>query len=299
MKKEIKEKLSLKLAEYAQQSILYEAILTPKPGLVDAVDQGSHKDMNVFTFIDSSTSLFKSFYDYVEAGLSCEYDEKVLFNEIRKIGIEAEKHMFETTKNINTHKGINFSFGIILAASGYYFNTKAYENITNFNSDDSSEIINIVKKMTCGLVENDFKNIHKKEKENLTNGEKLYLKTGFSGIRGEVESGFPTVFNLALPRLRQTLALEMSLERKLLDVLFHIMSKSSDSNVVNRGGLETLEFVNQEANNFVENNIIFQDNYKEKIEEMNKRFKAKNISPGGSADLLSVTIYFALLESLL
>ncbi len=297
MKNEMNNKLCLKLAEYAQQSILYEAILTPKPGLVDAVDQGSHKDMNVFTFIDSSTSLFKSFYDYVEAGLLCEYDEKILFNEIRKIGIEAEKHMFKATKNINTHKGINFSLGIILAASGYHFKTKCYENIINFNSEDSLEIINIVKKMAYGLVENDFKNIHKKDK--LTNGEKLYLKTGFSGIRGEVESGFPTVFNLALPRLRQTFELEMNIERKLLDVLFHIMRESSDSNVVNRGGLQTLEFVKQEANNFVENNIIFQDNYKEKIVEMNKRFKAKNISPGGSADLLSVTIYFALLESLL
>lgn len=293
------DKLSLKFAEYAQKSILYEAVLTPKPGLVDAVDPGSHKDMNVFTFLDSSTSLFKSFYDYAKEGFVCEQDEQGLFNEIRKIGINAENSMFEATKNINTHKGINFSLGIILAATGYYFKNTNFDVdvINKFNEQNSMQIINVVKNMTKDLVKNDFKNLHKKE--HLTNGEKLYLKTGFSGIRGEVENGFPTIFEIALPRLRHVSNMNISMDRKLLDVLFHIMQNTSDSNVVNRGGLEALNFVKQESSKFVENNNIFKENYKEKIEEMNKLFIKKNISPGGSADLLSVTIYFAMLESLL
>lgn len=297
MKKDITHELSLELAELAQKSILYEAVLTPKPGLVDAIDQGSHKDMNVFTFIDSSSSLFHSFYEYAHAGLTCQQDEKGLFSEIRNIGIEAEKRMFKSTKNINTHKGINFSLGIVLAASGYYFKNAKSENIISLSSYDSSQIGNIVKSMTKGLVENDFKNIHKKE--NLTNGEKLYLKTGFAGIREEVEKGFPTVFNIALPRLRNTSKLNMSLDRKLLDVLFHLMKDSSDSNVVNRGGLEALSFVKNLSQKYVDDNIIFSHNYKEKIEELNQIFKNRNISPGGSADLLSVTVYFAFLESLI
>lgn len=297
MNKIIVDKLCIELAETAQRAILYEAVLTPKPGLVDAVDQGSHKDMNVFTFIDSSVSMYHSFYNYAYAGLTWEQDEKLLFSHIREVGKVAETKMFKATKNINTHKGINFSLGLLVAATGYYLQKSHIQDLSSFSSLDSSNIANIVKSMTKGLVKSDYKNIH--EKEILTNGEKLYLKTGFAGIRGEAEAGFPSVFGMALSRLRHTSKLNISTDRKLLDVLFHIMMNTSDSNVVNRGGEEALTFVKSEASKFVENNIIFQDNYKEKINELNEVFKNKNISPGGSADLLSLTIYFALLESLI
>lgn len=297
MNRKLVDELSFKLAEYAQKSILYEAILTPKPGLVDAVDSGAHKDMDIYTFIDSSTSLFKGFYSYAKLGLTCKQDEKELFVKIRNIGIIAEKDMFKATDNVNTHKGINFSLGIVIAATGYYLKDMYKEQVNNFKPDDTLQILKIVKRMTEGLVKNDFRDLDQKEK--LTNGEKIYLEKGFSGIRGEVEGGFPTVFNTSLPRLRFLSNNDIKKDRLLLDVLFHIMSVSIDSNVINRGGFETLEFVNEEALKFIEDGIIYQDNYQEKIEELNNVFIEKNISPGGAADLLAITIFFAFLESIL
>ncbi|MDF2616559.1 MAG: triphosphoribosyl-dephospho-CoA synthase CitG [Sedimentibacter sp.] len=288
------ENLSFRLAEYAQRSILYEAVLTPKPGLVDAVDTGSHNDMDIFTFIDSSSNLFKGFFLYAKAGLLCEGSENDLFSSIRKIGIDVEKEMFKATKNINTHKGINFSMGIVLAAAGYYLRDKDIDEDIILSSLDTSEILNTVIIMTEGLVKRDFENIMKKEK--LTHGERLYLEKGLSGIRGEAESGFPTVEKISLPCLRDLKHKDMSMEQKLLYVLFHIMSVSDDSNIVNRGGLEALEFVKAASQEFVESGIIHEDGYSEKIIEMNKLFVGKNISPGGSADLLSITIFFGLLE---
>lgn len=292
-----KDNLSFRFAEYAQRAILYEAVLTPKPGLVDAVDSGSHNDMDIFTFIDSAANLYRGFYLYVKAGLECEGSEKELFSSIRKIGIDVEKEMFKATKNINTHKGINFSMGIVLAAAGYYLRDKDADEHIILTSSDTSEILNTVKIMTEGLVKRDFENIRKKEK--LTHGEKLYLEKGFSGIRGEAESGFPTVENTSLPRLRELYHAHMSTEQKLLDVLFHIMSVSDDSNIVNRGGLEALEFVKEVSREFLESGIIYEEECSEKILEMNSMFVEKNISPGGSADLLSITIFFGLLESVL
>lgn len=289
------ENLSFRLAEYAQRSILYEAVLTPKPGLVDAVDTGSHNDMDIFTFIDSSSNLLKGFYLYAKAGLECEGSEKDLFSAIRKIGIEVEKEMFKATKNINTHKGINFSMGIVLAAAGYYLRDKDIDENIILEPSDTVEILNTVKIMTEGLVKRDFENIMKKEK--LTHGEKLYVEKGLSGIRGEAESGFPTVEKTSLPRLRELKYKDMSMEQKLLDVLFHIMSVSDDSNIVNRGGLEALEYVKNISQEFLESGVIYEDGYSEKIMEMNNLFVEKNISPGGSADLLSITIFFGLLES--
>ena len=290
------ENLSFKLAEYAQRSILYEAVLTPKPGLVDAVDTGSHKDMDIFTFIDSSSNLFKGFYLYAEAGLTCEKSEKELFKEIRKIGIAVENEMFLTTSNINTHKGINFSIGTVLAATGYYLRNNR-EKIYSFKPDDTTEVLSTVRSMTEGLVKSDFEGIKKKNK--LTHGERLYLETGFSGIRGEAENGFPAVENTALPRLREVSLLSISKEQKILDVLFHIMSVSDDSNVVNRGGLEALEFVKKSAFDFLHGGVIWDDDYREKINQLNRLFVEKNISPGGSADLLSLTLFFGFIENVL
>jgi triphosphoribosyl-dephospho-CoA synthase len=297
MNRKLIDELSFKLAECAQKSILYEAILTPKPGLVDAVDSGAHKDMDIYTFIDSSTSLFKGFYSYAKSGLTCTQDEKELFKIIRDIGIIVEKDMFKATDNVNTHKGINFSLGIVVAATGYYLRYLDKEQIDHFKPEDTLHILNIVERMTEGLVKNDFRDLDKKEK--LTNGERIYLEKGFSGIRGEVERGFPTVVNISLPRLRFLSNNNIKKDRLLLDVLFHIMSVSIDSNVINRGGFNTLEFVNEEALKFIEEGIIYQENYQEKIEVLNNVFIEKNISPGGAADLLAITIFFALLESIL
>lgn len=289
------DKISFKFAEYAQRAILYEAVLTPKPGLVDAVNTGSHHDMDIFTFIDSSSNLFKGFYLYAKAGLECKGSEKELFSAIRKIGIQVEKDMFKATKNINTHKGINFSMGIVLAAVGYYLRDKDIDENIILAPSDTDEILNTVRVMTEGLVKRDFENIKKKEK--LTHGEKLYVEKGFSGIRGEAERGFPTVEKTSLPRLREIGHSDMSMEQKLLDVLFHLMSISDDSNIVNRGGLEGLDFVKAASKEFLETGIIFEDGFREKIQEMNNLFVEKNISPGGSADLLSITIFFGMLES--
>lgn len=289
------DKISFKFAEYAQRAILYEAVLTPKPGLVDAVNTGSHHDMDIFTFIDSSSNLFKGFYLYAKAGLECTGSEKELFSAIRKIGIQVEKDMFKATKNINTHKGINFSMGIVLAAAGYYLRDKDIDENIILAPSDTDKILNTVRVMTEGLVKSDFENIKKKEK--LTHGERLYVEKGFSGIRGEAERGFPTVEKTSLPRLREIGHSDMSMEQKLLDVLFHLMSISDDSNIINRGGLEGLEFVKSVSKEFLMTGIIFEDGFREKIQEMNNLFVEKNISPGGSADLLSITIFFGMLES--
>lgn len=45
------------IAQNALKALLYEVVTNPKPGLVDPADVGSHPDMNVYMFIDSSLSL--------------------------------------------------------------------------------------------------------------------------------------------------------------------------------------------------------------------------------------------------
>jgi len=285
------------MARYAEEAILSEVILSPKPGLVDSLDAGAHKDMDIYTFLLSATSLYDGFYDFTKAGLLHEGTKQELFIKIRPIGMDIEKRMFEATENINTHKGIIFSMGIVLSAVGYYLKDKSEEEIEHFNSTDTDAVFELIKEMTEGLVSKDFKNLPQKIK--YTNGEILFLKHGFTGIRGEAEEGYPVVRLEALPKLRALKNEPYSFEEKLLEILLLLMSITEDSNVVSRGGVESLSYVKSEAKSFLEKGGIKNPDSREILNEMNEDFIVRNISPGGSADLLSIAIFFGKLEKII
>lgn len=270
-----------KVALLAVKSLLYEVSVNPKPGLVDPVDVGSHGDMNVFTFIDSSISLAEYFEDSFSYGYSFKKDNFTeLFNGVRLLGIKAERDMFKATNGINTHKGAIFSLGIIVAAVGYLEKSGllSYVNIQT-----------TIQKMLLGLVEHDFAEVKNKKEAELTAGEIQYIKYGQTGIRGEAEAGFPIVFNHSLPFLLQT---QGSLNNRFLDTLFEILKHSEDSNLIKRAGqIEVVSWSHQVARKYFEkggSNTIEGHAY---LIELNKIFKDKNLSLGGSADLLILTIF--------
>src|SRR5690554_5961831 len=95
------------ISELAIKTMLFEVSTTPKPGLVDRSNSGAHKDMDFYTFMESSASLAHTFYQCALSGL--EFKGKSLnelMNSLRPIGIEGEKRMYRATKGINTHKGL-------------------------------------------------------------------------------------------------------------------------------------------------------------------------------------------------
>ena len=262
------------------KSLIYEVTLAPKPGLVDSSNNGSHSDMDIYTFIDSTLALEPFFRLYYQTGYKHHLDEKTLFSSIRTIGIEAEQAMFAATNGVNTHKGANFLFGVILAAMGF-----AHQN-SNY---DLTEIMNVVKRMTAGLTNNELINNTTAK----THGEAIYKTYGFTGIRGEVENGFPTIMEYALPYL---ISNPLPLQERLLRTLLVIMSCNNDTNILARGNLEDLNYVKKEASRILtlpENELTYE------LEKLNNEFVTRNISPGGSADLLAVTSFLAFYQQIM
>lgn len=98
---------SLTISSFALQAMLYEVSCYPSPGLVSPVSNGAHKDMNYFSFIDSTAVLSKYLALFVQEGYS-NRSCKDIFDSIRTVGAEAEKDMFNKTQGINTHKGMLF-----------------------------------------------------------------------------------------------------------------------------------------------------------------------------------------------
>jgi len=281
------------ITSLAQRAILYEVSTTPKPGLVDCNNPGAHRDMDFFTFMASASAIYEGLKECTMMGLQFKCSDKTkLLQYIRIPGVECETSMFKATRNINTHKGIIFSLGILCAVAGYLFAKKESLDFT------IEELCNEVSEVCKGLTEKDFKDLDKKEK--LTHGEILYIKYGYKGIRGEVENGFHTVRGTAIPVLKQwDRCKDLSKNQLFIQMLFSIMTMSEDTNVVTRGGIEKLAYVKSEANKFISLGGVRQSNYILILEDMNKNFIEENISPGGSADLLAVSIFLGLLQGVI
>lgn len=280
------------ISSLAQRAVLYEVSTTPKPGLVDRNNSGAHRDMDFFTFMASSSVLYRGFYECALKGiLSGGMNSGELLKEIRPIGIKCENSMFQATGGVNTHKGIIFSMGLICSAAGRLYSEKGELGI-------STEGVCIeAAKIAEGISSRDFEGIENKEKH--TNGEILYKALGLRGIRGEAEGGFKTVRDVAVPFLRSCGKLKDStLNDTFLEILLRLMAVCADTNVIIRGGLHSLEFVKASAREFILAGGMNQASALEKLEEMNKVFIERNISPGGSADLLAVSIFLGLLEGI-
>lgn len=273
----------------ARKALLYEVSVTPKPGLVDPADVGPHPDMDVFTFIDSATALDDYWTTCFTAGHTfTQPDLTALFHQIRPAGVAAERAMFQATQHVNTHKGAIFSLGVLVAAAGYQTQTAPYQ---------TTRTIAVVQAMLKGLTANDFAGLAQKAPDQLTAGERQYLKYGTTGIRGQAEAGFPVVTTVSLPYLRQS---QGTRTQRLLNTLMTIVAHTADSNLIKRAGTDTIvPWAQQKAQAILDAGGCQTALGQARLAEMNFIFKEKNLSLGGSADLLILTIYLGLMEHVL
>ncbi|MFR5602248.1 MAG: triphosphoribosyl-dephospho-CoA synthase CitG [Lachnospiraceae bacterium] len=274
------------LRQLCAQALLSEVETTPKPGLVDLHDNGAHKDMCYQTFRDSTEAIVPYLGQMAETGLSWQGDEEGLFLAIRPVGIQAEQAMFQATGGVNTHKGLVFSLGIIMAAAGLY-----YQKHQCFQSE---EILLLCQTMTQRQLEQDFSFAGRREPK--THGEKLYVRYGCKGIRGEAQSGFASIRNISLPWMRHLASRNLEKNTVYLLTLLKLMAQVDDTNVLIRTSPEMLTYVKQEAKRLLDLDIQDEIRLTQEVSLMNLDFIEKNISPGGCADLLAVTIFLWLLE---
>lgn len=272
------------------KSMLYEVSTTPKPGLVDRANSGAHKDMDFFTFIDSSVVFYDYFYDCVKAGLEFRGDDyKELLILIRPIGIKAEESMFLATKNINTHKGLVFSFGIMAAAVGSLY--KESESLY-FNVHEVSNRVKLISKgITLELTDANLN-------QNTTYGERLYNKYKTTCVRGEVESGFETAIKHSLPVLEKLIGENRyHINDICVQVLLHLIVHTVDCNILGRHNKKTLKYAQSYAKKILKQGGYLSVIGKKDIIDMDRDFIEKNISSGGAADLLAITLMLYFLQN--
>lgn len=297
----------------AGRSLTDEVEATPKPGLVDLKDSGAHKDMDHRTFELSIAAILPFIREMAEigiyhgimeceAGLQCKNEPDAeqaerLFAAIRPAGVRAEKAMFAATSGVNTHKGIIFSMGLLAAAAGRFFG-----RLPVCSGVQAEELLSYCGLMCRRPMERDFSAVV--PGKNNTHGELLYLKYGCRGIRGEAADGFPSVRLVGLPALREYFeytklsGIHPDRNQLSLHILLHLMANVDDTNVLFRTNYESLEYVKQCALSVLSLGGSKTEEGMEALTRLNSDFTDKNISPGGCADLLSMTLFLWRVESL-
>ena len=266
-----------KIADLAVRALICEVDTTPKPGLVDRDNNGAHTDMNHFMFLRSALALRPCFVQCADLGLG----GMVSTDELRQIGLAGETAMFEATGGVNTHKGLVFSLGILCTACGILLAQKYALEEDNFDGAirfDGEELRTQCAAIAKALLLDDV--------GGETHGEVVRRETGISGVKGEALSGFETAFTLGLPVLRDALDRVGEMNEACVETLIHLLAKTDDSNLVYRGGLEGLEFVRTRAEELLSNDPGDMD----AIRELDRECIERNLSPGGCADLLAITI---------
>lgn len=285
-------------SQLATRALYYELALTPKPGLVDRADAGAHHDMDFYTFIRSATALSPYFETYLALGYQlAAAPAEHIFQALRQAGQAAEAAMFKATDGINTHKGVNFSLALLLGATGTYLAQTPGQAIDRpWTLADHQAIRRLVQAMTSQLLAQDLSQLQ--QKTHLTHGEQLYLNYGFQGPRGEAAKGFPTLYELALPFFREQLAQHGDSEWAQLQLLLYLMSQVEDGNLIHRGGIVAWQTVKAECQKAQQEQRT-KDQLIDFLTTYNQTLIHRYLSPGGTADLLALTLYLASLEQLI
>lgn len=210
-----------------RNALLGEVYATPKPGLVDRRDTGAHRDMNYETFLASTEAItpymVRMFVEGMDTTAAGQTPEAV-FRVIRGIGLEAEQAMYAATDGVNTHKGMIFTMGIVLAAAGILY-ARREEAAGRLKDEVKPEtlaaaegaampeteviagqitvdaILDMARQMTARSMAEDFRRML--EHPPKTHGERLFQTYGERGIRGQAMEGFPILRDTAVPWLRR------------------------------------------------------------------------------------------------
>lgn len=258
---------SARLGRLAIASLHAELACTPKPGLVTPFDTGSHGDMDAGTFLRSLFALRHYFTAIAHAGA-----DNAPFAVLRMHGLAAEAAMLRATGGINTHRGAIFSLGLLVAASARYRQLHGH-------AGSAAQV--------CLAVPHWAADFASAPLDASSPGQRARVRHGVPGVREQAAAGYPALRELAMPTLRHALEEGLTHDAALCQTLMQLVAQIDDLNLLHRGGADGLHWAQQQAHAFLASGGTFAPGWQARLRDVGKRFVARRLSPGGSADLLA------------
>lgn len=246
------------LALLAEKALRQELELSPKPGLVDPYDSGSHSDMD-YALMSRSIDSLRDFF--VRLAVMAFESDNIDNSTLRSMGLEAEKEMMKATGGVNTHRGAIFSMGLTVAAAAKILSGKSCRTLAD-------EIASLAR---------DFP-----RPPESTHGQTVRRRFGMPGALENAENGYAALFEEWLPFYRNT----GKTDADRLCLLMKIIGELDDSNAVYRAGLQKADAARRKAVCVMQSGCD-----RNQLLKLNEEFKRDNISHGGAADMLALTFF--------
>lgn len=263
--------LPCELAGLAVQALREEALLTPKPGLIDQRGSGSHHDMTLGLMLTSAATLGPWFQSMAEAANGKCASIK-LREELGALGREAEANMLCATDGVNTHRGAIWAMGLLVAGCAAVGTDGSIDEVVAFAA-------------ALAAISDRFAGAAK------SHGAEVRLRFQTGGAKQEACDGFPHVLLYGLPALhaaRRTGATEN--EARILSLLA-IMATLDDTCLLYRAGPKLLfstKVIAARAHKYggtrTPHGLVCMD-------KLDRLLRLAWASPGGSADLLAATLF--------
>jgi triphosphoribosyl-dephospho-CoA synthase len=265
------------IATFAVNALKLEVLTWPKPGLVSHVDSGSHHDMNATTLFASADALRPYFAELFEAAAA-----DAPLHKLQSIGRSAEKSMRIATCGVNTHRGAVFTLGLLCAAAG---------RILRRGEPIVAGSLGATVRKCWGEA------ISSGPCTSQSHGVEVSQRYNAGGARAEAADGFPHIYQVGLPALgagRSMASDDANAAR--VQTCFALIADLQDTNLLYRGGLPGLCFAQSGARSFLMAGGVSQKDWRRRAAKIHASFVARQLSPGGSADLLAATLLVDLLE---
>jgi triphosphoribosyl-dephospho-CoA synthase len=269
------------IAEEASRALSRELATWPKPGLVSHVDNGSHRDMDASVLQASIDALNPFFAELARAGR-----QQAGMNQLRMIGLRAEAAMLAATGGINTHRGAIFGLGLLCAAAGAMAKLGVNRMLitpTHLGATVARRWGNEIRKGPIPL---------------FSHGAAALRRYGAGGARAEAAGGFRSVYEVGWPALQEGRSLNPDdADAPSVQACFALIAAVCDTNLLHRGGADGLRFTSEAASTFLSQGGIGTPDWRARAVAVHAAFVARQLSPGGCADLLGMTLFVDALES--
>ena len=256
----------------AERALLRELDTPMKPGLVGPDSTGAHRDMN-YAIMRKGIAAIRPFFPRMAMAGTPE--------ELRQLGIDAEKAMLAATGGVNTHRGAIFALGLALNAAGRTLSAAGRLPARRMeNADNERFMKNCLVDFSQSICR---KSLNESELHSTapSHGAKVVREFGVKGARDLACEGYKPLFEDWLPYFRSVKAGDYGLQKTLL----RIMATLDDTCVIHRVGYDRAMEVKDEAKALSGRFDM------DKLKAMCERYAAEGVSPGGAADMLALTIF--------
>jgi triphosphoribosyl-dephospho-CoA synthase len=265
------------LASLAQQSLIAEAELTPKPGLVDRRGSGVHSDLSL-TMMRRSALAIEPYFREMALISGGTRPSQTAREQLAAIGRNAERAMLMVTGGSNSHKGAIWILGLLISAA-------AVEDEVDCTASGIAATAQVIASFE-----------DRAAPRLVSHGDIVARRYGVSGARGEAVHGFPHVIDVALPTLRRRRTQGATEVTARLDTLLSIMSCLEDTCLLYRGGIAALTAAMEGALAVKRAGGLETESGRQQLQLLDRRLLDLGVSPGGSADILAATLFLDAVE---